>query len=105
MAFGLKRKELIEWKARVNNGEIAFLTHFWIDERFPGCDTVTKVGSSDIEALVNWGKQYGLKREWIHYDPRFPHFDLFGETQAQILEEENQLDQMQRFNIKPKKDA
>ncbi|MCA0969027.1 hypothetical protein LCM20_00320 [Halobacillus litoralis] len=101
MAFGLKREELMAWKRKVKNGEIAFLTHFWIDERFPGCDTVTKVGSSDLKALKKWGKQYGLRPEWIHQDPRFPHFDLFGETQYRILKAENQLNQIERFNLKP----
>ncbi len=32
------------------------LTHYWQDERFPGCYTVTKVGCNDLEKLVTWGK-------------------------------------------------
>lgn len=57
MAFGITRGELNEWKRQVKNGQIAFLTHYWIDKRFPGCKTVTKVGCSDISVLIEWGKQ------------------------------------------------
>ena len=65
MAFGIKREELKAWKKAVSEGEIAFLTHYWLDERFPGCKTVTKAGCSDIEKLTHWGKQYGLKRSGL----------------------------------------
>ncbi|MBH0229414.1 hypothetical protein LCL89_03855 [Halobacillus yeomjeoni] len=99
MAFGVKREELMDWKKRVQSGEIAILTHFWIDDRFPGCDTVTKVGCSDIEKLRKWGAQYGLHPGWIHYDPRFPHFDLFGERQYEILKKEEKWDQIERFSL------
>ena len=99
MAFGVKRKELKNWKANVENGEIAFLTHYWIDDRFPGCDTVTKVGCSDIDKLTVWGEQYGLLSNWIHQDPNFPHFDLFGSRQKEILIIEKQWDQIERFHI------
>jgi len=86
LAFGIKRDELKEWKLKVKGGEIAFLTHFWIDERFPGCSTVTKVGCNDVRKLTEWGRQYGLKPEWIDdRKPDFPHFDLIGEKQAEIL--------------------
>ncbi|MCM2980209.1 hypothetical protein M3599_04610 [Niallia circulans] len=89
MAFGLKKKELIEWKRKIDNGEIAFLTHYWLDDRFPGCKTVTKVGCADLEKLKNWGKKYGLKEEWIHYrHDGYSHFDLLGDTQKKILKEE-----------------
>ena len=30
MAFGIKKDELNEWKSKVRNGEIAFLTHYWL---------------------------------------------------------------------------
>lgn len=62
MAFGIKRKDVVEWKQRIDQGEIAFLTHYWLDDRFPGCKTVTKVGSKDLGRLSEWGKQYGLKK-------------------------------------------
>lgn len=90
MAFGIKRDELMDWKARIQRGEIAFLTHYWLDDRFPGCTTVTKVGCNDLQKLSEWGRKHGLKPEWI--DKRkeaFPHFDLFGEKQAEILKKEN----------------
>ena len=44
MAFGIKRHELNEWKRKTLNGEIAFLTHYWYDQRFPEYYSVTKVG-------------------------------------------------------------
>lgn len=89
MAFGLKKKELAEWKRQIDHGEIAFLTHYWLDDRFPDCKTVTKVGCSDLEKLKSWGKKYGLKEEWIHYrKDGYSHFDLLGDTQKKILKEE-----------------
>lgn len=89
MAFGLKKQELAEWKKRIDNGEIAFLTHYWLDDRFPDCKTVTKVGCSDLEKLKSWGKKYGLKEEWIHFrKDGYSHFDLLGDTQRMILKEE-----------------
>ena len=60
MAFGITREELKAWKEAVKRGERAFLTHYWQDERFPGCYTVTKVGCRQIDKLVTWGQQYGL---------------------------------------------
>jgi hypothetical protein len=56
MAFGIKRQEVVEWKQKIDEGEIAFLTHYWLDDRFPGCNTVTKVGCLDLEKLAEWGK-------------------------------------------------
>ncbi|MFG6148806.1 hypothetical protein [Halobacillus sp. B23F22_1] len=99
MAFGVKREELLQWKRNVKEGRISFLTHYWLDDRFPGCDTVTKVGCSDIDKLSYWGKQYGLQKEWIHYDPLHPHFDLFGQRQLEILKQEKQWEQIQRFSL------
>ncbi|MFC4023047.1 hypothetical protein ACFOUV_04355 [Oceanobacillus longus] len=99
MAFGLKRSELISWKKNVENGEIDFLTHFWIDDRFPGCNTVTKVGCSDIDKLKNWGKSYGLHEQWIHRDEKYPHFDLFGDYQKEVLQKENKWDQIEKFKL------
>ncbi len=59
-------------------GEIAFLTHYWLDDRFPEAKTVTKAGCADIDKLIRWGAAYGLKKEWIHKKSEFPHFDLLG---------------------------
>src|SRR3954471_22329451 len=89
LAFGIKRQVLHEWKKKIDQGEIAFLTHYWLDDRFPGSKTVTKVGCSDVNKLINWGRQYGLKPEWI--DKRtdgYSHFDLLGQKQRDILEKE-----------------
>jgi hypothetical protein len=99
MAFGIKRDELIAWKEAVSNGEIAFLTHYWIDERFPGCKTVTKAGCSDIEKLSRWGERYGLKREWIDMRDDYPHFDLFGKHEREILLNEGLSAQLARFGL------
>ncbi|KXH81717.1 hypothetical protein [Sporosarcina sp. HYO08] len=101
MAFGIKREELIQWKKAVQNGEIAFLTHYWLDERFPGCTTVTKVGCADVGKLAQWGAQYGLKKEWIDQRNDYPHFDLLGERQRDILLKEGIKDQLKRFNLMP----
>lgn len=102
MAFGVKREELIAWKTNVKKGNIAILTHFWLDERFPGCDTVTKVGCKNIGKLQAWGEHYGLSPEWIHKDPLYPHFDLFGDRQLEILKEEGCWEQIHRFQLDKK---
>lgn len=99
MAFGIDRVELNEWKRQVRAGNIAFLTHYWQDERFPGANTVTKVGCSNLEKLITWGKQYGLQPEWVHRDRLYPHFDLFGDRQKDILIKEAQWEQLERFNL------
>jgi hypothetical protein len=89
MAFGIKRQEVKEWKQKIDNGEIAFLTHFWLDDRFPGCKTVTKVGCHDLEKLAEWGSKHGLKKEWIHHRrDGYSHYDLIGERQKDILHKE-----------------
>lgn len=100
MAFGLKRAELIAWKEKVSRGEIAFLTHYWEDDRFPACHTVTKVGCNDLHTLISWGKQYQLKAAWIDHHQVYPHFDLFGRTQLNILKKEGLYDHIKRFNLK-----
>lgn len=100
MAFGIKRAELNEWKQEVQSGNIAFLTHYWVDERFPGCNTVTKVGCSDLEKLKKWGKQYGLQPQWLDLRGDYPHFDLFGDRQKAILAAENMADQLKKFQKK-----
>jgi hypothetical protein len=98
MAFGIKREELKKWKQEIDQGKIAFLTHYWLDERFPDCHTVTKAGARDIDTLAKWGEKYGLKREWID-DRRsdYPHFDLLGQKQKQILESEKLYSHLVRF--------
>ncbi|MEH7180467.1 hypothetical protein [Neobacillus vireti] len=89
MAFGIKRQEIKDWKQKIDDGEIAFLTHYWLDDRFPGCKTVTKVGCNDLEKLAEWGNKYGLKKEWIHHRrDGYSHFDLIGDRQKEILQKE-----------------
>ncbi|MBD0406448.1 hypothetical protein CHH79_00230 [Bacillus siamensis] len=99
MAFGITRRELERWKRDVSEGKIAFLTHYWLDDRFPEAKTVTKAGSSDLDKLIRWGSEYGLKPEWIHHKNAFPHFDLLGETQKRILEKEHLTDHIRRFKL------
>lgn len=97
MAFGISRKELEAWKEKVRRGEIAFLTHYWLDDRFPNAKTVTKVGCANIEKLIAWGKKYGIPEKYIDRRSDYPHFDLFGEKQYEILKAENLLSQLERF--------
>ncbi|WP_164668884.1 hypothetical protein [Virgibacillus doumboii] len=99
MAFGINRRELISWKNEVEKGNIAFLTHYWLDDRFPGCYTVTKVGCNDLEKLIEWGKGYGLKSNWIDRNESFPHYDLFGDTQKEILKYEQKWDHIAKFDL------
>ncbi|GEL76282.1 hypothetical protein [Tenuibacillus multivorans] len=97
MAFGLKREELRAWKEKVERGEIAFITHYWLDDRFPNMKTVTKVGCQDLDKLIQWGKKYGLKPKWVHHDKKYPHYDLIGSFQVDILKAEGKLNQLERF--------
>ena len=53
MAFGIKKEEVKQWKRAINNGEIAFLTHYWLDDRFKACNTVTKVGAQPEQINPN----------------------------------------------------
>lgn len=99
MAFGINREELIRWKQRVKSGEIALLTHYWQDSRFKGCYTVTKAGCNDINKLIDWGIQYDLKKEWIDYHSKYPHFDLFGNIQKNILLKEGYNHHIHRFKL------
>jgi hypothetical protein len=101
MAFGIKREDIRQWKRTIDDGEIAFLTHFWIDERFPGVKTVTKVGCRDVDKLAEWGKKYHLKKEWIHFrKDGYSHFDLLGEKEEWILRKEGKIDQLERLRHK-----
>ncbi len=78
---------------KIDQGEIAFLTHFWLDDRFPDSKTVTKVGCSDLEKLIQWGRQYGLKPEWLDIrQDGYSHFDLLGQKQREILTNEGLID-------------
>ncbi|CAN7388568.1 hypothetical protein [Rossellomorea sp. LjRoot5] len=98
MAFGLTKQELNGWKHQVSNGQIAFLTHYWLDDRFPDVRSVTKVGCCNIEVLSGWGEKYGLKKEWIHQrKDGFPHFDLVGDIQYEILMKEGLQEHISRF--------
>lgn len=97
MAFGIRRHELIAWQQTVRQGKIAFLTHYWIDDRFPGCRTVTKAGCADLEKLIAWGEQYNLQPEWIDHHALYPHFDLFGDHEKRILQNEGMIAQLDRF--------
>ncbi|CAM3428439.1 MULTISPECIES: hypothetical protein [Saccharibacillus] len=97
MAFGIDRQELTRWKEAVERGEIAYLTHFWLHPRFPGVTSVTKVGCSDLDRLARWCVDNGLSPAHIHRRERYPHFDLIGPRQAEILRREGLLDQLERF--------
>ncbi|KKB38829.1 hypothetical protein [Bacillus thermotolerans] len=100
MAFGIKRAEIEKWKRQIDAGEVAFLTHYWMDERFPHCRTVTKVGCKDLTKLANWGRKYGLKKEWIDYRAGgYSHFDLLGDRQKEILQKEGLYDHIERFRL------
>lgn len=100
MAFGINRKQLNDWKKQVLSGEIAFLTHYWQDERFPECYTVTKVGCSELDKLIAWGRKYDLQPKWIHRG-KYPHFDLMGKIQYEILTQEGLWQHLDTFQIKP----
>ncbi|TVY08927.1 hypothetical protein [Paenibacillus cremeus] len=99
MAFGIKRSELTQWKEAVSRGEIAFLTHFWLEPRFPGITTVTKVGCADLDRLAAWCQANGLNPNYIHRREPFPHFDLIGPKQIEILKKERLWDQLERFRL------
>ncbi|WP_178018795.1 hypothetical protein [uncultured Paenibacillus sp.] len=99
MAFGVSREELEAWKRTVARGEIGFLTHFWLDSRFPGAKTVTKVGCSDLDRLKAWCEAHDLPAQYIHNRSPFPHFDLIGPKQREVLREEGLWDQLERFRL------
>jgi hypothetical protein len=98
MAFGVTKAELIHWRRKAEEGSVAFLTHFWQDARFPEYKTVTKAACSDRETLISWGKQHGLKADWIHTDSHFPHFDLIGESERRILELEGESAKLEELH-------
>ncbi len=101
MAFGIKRHELEAWKNDVEKGDsVVFLTHYWLHPRFSTIKTITKAGCSNLQILQDWGRKYDLKPGWIHQRDQYPHFDLIGDKQVEILLEEGILDQVERFNLK-----
>ncbi|UVI29619.1 hypothetical protein [Paenibacillus spongiae] len=99
MALGITRQELNEWKAAVSRGEIAFLTHYWLDNRFPHIRTVTKVGCSDLNHLAAWCRDNGLNPAYIHHRQDYPHFDLLAPKQLEILRREGLLSHIERFKL------
>lgn len=99
MAFGITRKELRDWQRAVARGEIAFLTHYWYDPRFPQYRTVTKVGCSDIEQLRIWCREHGLDPKYIHHRQPYPHMDLIGPKQAELLRLADKEDHIRRFRL------
>jgi hypothetical protein len=100
MAFGIKRAELQAWKDSVSRGEISFLTHYWVDSRYPDITTVTKVGCADLARLKAWCASHKLPARYIHNRSPFPHFDLLGSRQYEILRQEQQWEQISRFKLK-----
>jgi len=99
MAFGIDRTELQQWKNKVLQGEIAIITHYWYDKRFPQYHTVTKVGCNNLSKLKLWGKTYNLHPEWIDNHKIYPHYDLFGHLQLKVLLHEKQYTQIERFRL------
>ncbi|PKR85611.1 hypothetical protein [Heyndrickxia camelliae] len=98
MAFGITKDALTNWKKSIDNGEIAFLTHYWLDDRFPEARSVTKVGCNDLHKLQEWGARYGLKKEWIHHrKDGYSHYDLLGIRQKEILAMEGILHKYEKF--------
>jgi hypothetical protein len=99
MAFGITKKELNDWKQKVVRGEIAFLTHYWLHPRYPHINSVTKVGCADLNRLFQWGAAYGLNQERVHHREDFPHYDLIGGKQKEILYKEQLWPHIERFGI------
>lgn len=99
MAFGITRSELNQWKESVLRGEITYLTHYWLEPRFPGIKTITKVGCADLKTLTNWCLSHGLNASYIHKRDHYPHFDLIGPKQKEVLYKENQWEQINRFGL------
>lgn len=99
MAFGITKQELREWKKAVARGEIAFLTHYWYDARFPQYKTVTKVGCNDLNLLKQWCLDHGLDPKYIHYRMPYPHFDLIGPKQVELLQKAALDEHVHRFRL------
>lgn len=99
MAFGINREQLNLWKNKVAAGEIAYLTHYWLDPRFPGVTSVTKVGCANLDKLTAWCRRNGLNPKYIHQREPFPHFDLIGPKQKEILARDGYMDHIRRFGL------
>jgi len=99
IAFGITRAELNDWKTTVEQGQIAYLTHYWLDDRFPDARTVTKVGCKDVSKLVAWCEQFQLNPIYIHNRSRYPHFDLLGPYQYEVLKAVGLHDHISRFHL------
>lgn len=99
MAFGVRREELVQWKQSVLRGELAFLTHYWYDPRFPEITTITKAGCSNLERLTQWCRSHGLNPAYIHNRPPFPHYDLMGPKQKEILQKERLWHHIDKFKL------
>ncbi|MDF2721085.1 MAG: hypothetical protein K0Q59_760 [Paenibacillus sp.] len=99
MAFGITRDELNRWKEAVSREEIAFLTHYWHDPRFPNIRTVTKVGCSNSDRLSEWCMSHGLNPRYIHNRSPFPHFDLMGPKQIEVLRLEKLWAHLEHFRL------
>jgi hypothetical protein len=99
MAFGITREELTQWKEAVTQGEIAFLTHFLLEPRFPGITSVTKAGCANLERLSEWCIANGLNPKYIHNRSPFPHYDLIGPKQKEILQKERLWRHLERFRL------
>ncbi|MBO2944216.1 hypothetical protein JJQ72_09575 [Paenibacillus sp. F411] len=99
MAFGITRQELRAWQQQTAAGVISFLTHYWYDPRFPQFTTVTKVGCSDLNRLAEWCLAHDLDPAYIHRRMPYPHFDLIGPRQREILRQAGQEDQLHRFKL------
>lgn len=97
MAFGVTREELERWKRRVSEGRIAFLTHYWLHPADPRITSITKVGCADLDKLRAWAISHGLPPQYIHRRERYPHYDVFGKRQADILRKEGQWEQLRKF--------
>ncbi|MBB3114596.1 hypothetical protein FHS18_006718 [Paenibacillus phyllosphaerae] len=75
------------------------MTHYWRDDRFPHMRTVTKVGCSDLARLAAWCTENGLNPGYIHRRDEYPHFDLLGSKQKEILRREGLTSHLERFRI------
>lgn len=99
IAFGITRAELEAWKAAIDQGQIAYLTHYWRDARFPNSRTVTKVGCRDVNKLAAWCKAHHLNPKYIHVREKYPHFDLLGSYQYKVLQQLGLHDHIERFGL------
>ncbi|WP_198850843.1 DUF4031 domain-containing protein [Alicyclobacillus sp. SO9] len=42
-------------------------------------DGIHLISDTSVDELTRFGEELGLKREWIHWTPGRPHFDLINE--------------------------